>query len=184
MPRQPYREAVKSDRRSGYILSLLRRAEAWRGMWSSLWLKGDGGIRKNILFFSKAFSKHFPLLIPLHHDLSLFLPGKLHLSFLAILRKELQQRPVLFKLIEQFGEITSRLARRRKRNLPTNLIIHSITLTTSIKTNDRKIIGNSFQNDMRSTLSNTGKEEYIRFFIKSPEKISGWIAKAPFPVSS
>ena len=41
-------------------------------MWSSLWLKGDGGIRKNILFFSKAFSKHFPLLIPLHHNLSLF----------------------------------------------------------------------------------------------------------------
>ena len=62
MPRQPYSEAVKSDRRSGYILSLLRRAEAWRGMWSSLWLKGDGGIRKNILFFSKAFSKHFPFL--------------------------------------------------------------------------------------------------------------------------
>ena len=92
MPRQPYREAVKSDRRSGYILSLLRRAEAWRGMWSSLWLKGDGGIRKNILFFSKAFSKHFPLLIPHHHNLSLFLPGKLHLSFLAILRKEPQQR--------------------------------------------------------------------------------------------
>ena len=27
-------------------------------------------------------------LIPLHHALSLFLPGKLHLSFLAILRKE------------------------------------------------------------------------------------------------
>ena len=125
-----------------------------------------------------------PLLIPHHHDLSLFLPGKLHLSFLAILRKEFQQRPVLFKLIEQIGEITSRLARRRKRNLPTNLTIHSITLSTSIKTNDRKIIGNSFQNDMRNTLSNTGKEEYIRFFIKSPEKISGWIAKAPFPVSS
>jgi len=30
------------------------------------------------------------LLIPLHHVLSLFLPGKLHLPFLAILRKELQ----------------------------------------------------------------------------------------------
>ena len=46
MPRQSKSEAVKSDRRSGYILSLLRRAEAWRRMWSSLWLKGDGGIRK------------------------------------------------------------------------------------------------------------------------------------------
>ena len=57
-------------------------------------------------------------LIPLYHNLSLFLPGKLLLSFLAILRKEPQQRPILFKLIEQFGEITSRLARRRKRNLP------------------------------------------------------------------
>ena len=85
-------QRFRATGRSGYILSLLRRAEAWRGMWSSLWLKGDGGIRKNILFFSKAFSKHFPLLIPLHHNLSLFLPGKLHLSFLAILRKELQQR--------------------------------------------------------------------------------------------
>ena len=133
------------------------------------------GFRK--LCFSKAFSKHFPFLIPLYHNLSLFLPGKLLLSFLTILRKEPQQRPVLFQFIEKFGEITSRLARRRKRNLPTHLIIHSITLTTSIKTNDRKIIGNSFQNDMRSTLSNTGKEEYIRFFIKSPEKISGWISK-------
>ena len=101
-------------------------------------------------------------LIPLYHALSLFLPGKLHLSFLTILRKEPQQRSVLFKLIEKFGEITSRLKRRRKRNLPTNLIIHSITLTTSIKTNDRKIIANSLQNDMRSTLSNTGKEENIR----------------------
>ena len=169
---------------SGDILALVRRAGAWRGMWSSLWLKGDGGIRKNILFFSKAFSKHIHLLIPHHHDLSIFLPEKLHLSLIEILRKEFQQRPVLFKLIEQIGEITNRLARRRKRNLPTHLIIHSITLSTSIKTNDRKIIGNSFQNDMRNTLSNTGKEEYIRFFIKSPEKISGWIAKAPFPVSS
>ena len=30
------------------------------------------------------------LLIPFHHDLSLFLPGKFLLPFLAILRKELQ----------------------------------------------------------------------------------------------
>ena len=137
MPRQPYSEAVQSDRRSGYIPSLLRRAEAWRGMWSSLWLKGDGGIRKNILFFSKAFSKHFPLLIPLHHDLSLFLPGKLHLSFLAILRKEPQQRPILFKLIEQFGKITSRLARRRKRHLPTYLIINDGGHAAGVKAKDR-----------------------------------------------
>lgn len=122
--------------------------------------EGRVGFRK--LCFSKAFSKHFPLLIPLYHALSLFLPGKLHLPFLAILRKEPQQRPILFKFIEQFGEVTSRLRRRRKRNLPTYLIIHSITLTTSIKTNDREIVGNSFLNDMRSTLSNTGKEEYIR----------------------
>ena len=74
-------------------------------MWSSLWLKGDGGIRKNILFFSKAFSKHFPLLIPHHHDLSLFLPGKLLLSFLAILRKELQQSPIMFKILPYFYPI-------------------------------------------------------------------------------
>ena len=59
MPRQPYSEAVKSDRRSGYILSLLRRAEAWRGMWSSLWLKGDGGIRKKYTFLFKSFFKAF-----------------------------------------------------------------------------------------------------------------------------
>ena len=137
MPRQPYSAAVQSDRRSGYILSLLRRAEAWRGMWSSLWLKGDGGIRKNILCFSKAFSKHFPLLIPHHHALSLFLPGKFHLSFLAILRKELQQRPTLFKLIEQFGEIMSRLARRRKRNLPTYLVVNDGRHAAGVKAKDR-----------------------------------------------
>ena len=47
------------------------------------------------------------LLIPLHHNLSLFLPGKLLLSFLAILRKELQQRPVIFKFIEKFGVMLS-----------------------------------------------------------------------------
>ena len=47
MVRQPYSEAVKSDRRSGYILSLLRRAEAWRGMWSPLWQKRDGVVGKN-----------------------------------------------------------------------------------------------------------------------------------------
>ena len=77
------------------------------------------------------------LLIPLHHDLSLFLPGKLHLSFLAILRKEPQQRPVLFKLIEQFGEITSRLARRRKRNLPTYLVVNDGRHTAGVKAKDR-----------------------------------------------
>ena len=40
-------------------------------------------LREDWLVFEK-------LLIPLHHVLSLFLPGKLHLPFLAILRKELQ----------------------------------------------------------------------------------------------
>ena len=77
------------------------------------------------------------LLIPLHHALSLFLSGKRHLSFLAILRKEPQQRPILFKLIEQFGKITSRLARRRKRNLPTTLIINDGRHAAGIKAKDR-----------------------------------------------
>ena len=54
-------------------------------------LKGKGGrVGFRELCFSKAFSKHFPFLIPLHHNLSLFLPGKLLLPFLTILRKEPQ----------------------------------------------------------------------------------------------
>ena len=77
------------------------------------------------------------LFIPLHHNLSLFLPGKIHLSFLAILRKEPQQSPILFKLIEQFGKIMSRLARRRKRHLPTNLIINDGRHAAGIKAKDR-----------------------------------------------
>ena len=73
-----------------------------------------------------------------------------------------QQRPIILKFVEQFGKVTNRLARGRKRNLSTYLVIHGITLTASVKTNDRKIIGNSFQYYMGNTLSNTGKEKDIR----------------------
>ena len=67
-------------------------------------------VRKTTFKSEISFSL-FRFFIPLYHNLSLFLPGKLLLSFLTILRKEPQQRSVLFKLIEKFGEIISRLRR-------------------------------------------------------------------------
>ena len=53
MPRQPYSVAVLS---TGVRLhpSFLRREGLVR-MWSSLWLKGDGGIRKNRTFIAKMY---------------------------------------------------------------------------------------------------------------------------------
>ena len=81
-------------------------------------------VKKDGLILEKSDGMIFEnLLIPLHHNLSLFLPGKLHLSFLAILRKEPQQRPILFKFIEQFGEITEQTG-SEKKEAPSYLPCH------------------------------------------------------------
>ena len=45
MPRQPYSVAVPST--GGRLHPSFLRREGLVRMWSSLWLKGDGGIRKN-----------------------------------------------------------------------------------------------------------------------------------------
>ncbi len=48
MPRQPYSVAVPST--GGRLHPSFLRREGLVRMWSSLWLKGDGGIRKNRTF--------------------------------------------------------------------------------------------------------------------------------------
>ena len=53
MPRQPYSVAVLSTELGGYILP--PDEEGLVRMWSSLWLKGDGGIRKNRTFIAKMY---------------------------------------------------------------------------------------------------------------------------------
>ena len=61
MPRQPYSAAVQSDGEERLHPSLLRR-EGLGERWSSLWLKGDGGIRKKLLHNIPII----PLRIPTH----------------------------------------------------------------------------------------------------------------------
>ena len=90
MPRQPYSAAVQSDGEERFPLLPWGEKTEMRGGAFLNGKEGRVGYRK--LFFSKAFSKYFSLLIPLYHALSLFLPEKFLLPFLAILRKELQQR--------------------------------------------------------------------------------------------
>ena len=65
------------------------------------------------------------LLIPLYHALSLFLPGKLHLSFLTILRKKPQQRPVLFELIEEFGPKVIKARHPNAQDICANVDLYS-----------------------------------------------------------
>ena len=53
MVRQPYSVAVPST--GGRLHPSFQRREGLVRMWSSLWLKGDGGIRKNRTFIAKMY---------------------------------------------------------------------------------------------------------------------------------
>ena len=63
----------------------------------------------------------------------------------------------------------------RKRNFIANGIINDNTLSASVKTQYRDIIGDWFKNDMRSTFKHTSKEEKILFPDETKQELTDWL---------